>query len=449
LFCYLDAYDPDKRCAYLDFACAGKPALRERVETLLRSHQQADAFLDVPAIEQLARDDQALTFLAPSTDPGSLGRLDHYEVLEVVGRGSTAAVLKGRDTKSQRVVAIKVLNPLLAANRTARRLFIREAQAAAAVRDDHVIAIYAVSDEGLVPYLVMEYIAGVTLAGRIERNGALELKEVLRIGMQMAKGLAAAHAQGLVHRDIKPGNILLENGVQRVKITDFGLAYADKGVIIGTPMFMSPEQARGEPFDHRTDLFSLGSVLYTLCTGQAPFQADNTVAALRRVCEDTPRPIREVNPSIPVWLCDIIAKLHAKDMNERFASAQKVADLLGRHLELLQRPFPAPRAAAPSNPALLSKVEPRARFGSPFPRRYLVIVASLAALLVLLGLLALYLVSRQYRRPADKTGREGSQPSKHVLSRSVTKSRVIPTNGRRRPLAAIFKKGTCHGYRCR
>src|SRR5262249_17384013 len=282
----LDQDDPERRRAYLDFACAGNPALRKRIEALLRSHQEADTFLDVPAIEQLTNYDQGLAFLAPSTEPGFLGRLDHYEVLEVVGRGSTGMVLKGRDTKLQRIVAIKVLKPLLAGRGTARRLFVREAQAAAAIRDDHVIAIYAVSDEGLVPYLVMEFVAGITLADQIQRNGALGLREILRIGMQAARGLAAAHAQGVVHRDIKPGNILLENGGQRVKITDFGLAYAEKGVITGTPMFMSPEQARGDPFDHRSDLFSLGSVLYTLCTGQLPFQADNTVAVLKRVCQD-------------------------------------------------------------------------------------------------------------------------------------------------------------------
>src|SRR5262249_38292333 len=149
----------------------------------------------------------------------------------------------------------------------ARKRFVREAQAAAAVRDDHVVAIHAVEGDGPVPYLVMEYVSGTTLEERVKRAGALELKEVLRIGMQVAKGLAAAHAQGLVHRDVKPGNILLENGVERVKIADFGLARAadeagrpaGAACWAGTPLFMSPEQARGEPTDHRTDLFSLGS----------------------------------------------------------------------------------------------------------------------------------------------------------------------------------------------
>src|SRR5207302_6750815 len=135
--------------------------------------------------------------------------LDHYEVLEVVGRGGAGVVLKARDTKLQRIVAIKALAPRLVASGTARARFVREAQAAAAVRDDHVVAIHAVSDDGPVPYLVMEFISGITLEERLKRSGALELREILRIGMQVAKGLAAAHAQGLVHRDIKPANILL------------------------------------------------------------------------------------------------------------------------------------------------------------------------------------------------------------------------------------------------
>src|SRR5207237_2922283 len=127
--------------------------------------------------------------------------------------------------------------------------------------------------------------------------------------MQTASGLAAAHAQGLVHRDIKPANILLENGVERVKITDFGLARAiadanltQSGVVAGTPQFMSPEQARGDPVDQRADLFSFGSVLYAMCTGRAPFRGSNSMSVLKRVCDEMPTPVRETNPEIPDWL---------------------------------------------------------------------------------------------------------------------------------------------------
>src|SRR5262245_47621411 len=156
----------------------------------------------------------------------------------------------------------------------------------------------------------MEFIDGCSLEALLRRGGPLEVKEVLRIGMQIASGLAAAHQQGLVHRDVKPANILLENGVQRVKLTDFGLARAaddasltQSGYIAGTPLYMAPEQAAGEPVDPRADLFSLGSVLYELCTGRPAFRAPGTGAVIKRVCEDTPRPIREVNPDIPVSVC--------------------------------------------------------------------------------------------------------------------------------------------------
>src|SRR4051812_26152050 len=171
----------------------------------------------------------------------------------------------------------------------------------------------------------MQYVDGQSLQQRLDRGGPLALHEILRIGMQTASGLAAAHAQGLVHRDIKPANILLENGVERVKITDFGLARAvgdnsvtQAGLVAGTPQYMSPEQARGDAVDHRADLFSLGSVMYAMCTGVAPFRAESPLAVLRRVVEESPRPIREVNPDIPDWLVAIVARLHAKAPSDRF-----------------------------------------------------------------------------------------------------------------------------------
>jgi tRNA A-37 threonylcarbamoyl transferase component Bud32 len=387
----LEKVNPADRAAYLDAACAGDAALRERVEALLRSHGDPDSFLDRPALLRraggrtegdrttdlpagaaasagagAAAEDEPLAFLAPGGGPGALGRLDHYEVLEVVGRGGMGVVFKARDTRLQRVVAVKVLAARLAASGTARQRFFREARAAAAVRDEHVVSIHAVSDEGgPTPYLVMEFIAGITLEKRIRERGPLAAKEVLRIGLQAALGLASAHRQGLIHRDVKPANILLENGVERVKLTDFGLARAaddaslsQAGVIAGTPLYMSPEQARGEPLDPRSDLFSLGSVLYTLCTGQPPFAAGGTMAVLRRVCERVARPIRAVNPEVPEWLAAVVDRLLAKDPGARFQTAGELAAVLGRHLARLQQSGQAPaqeaakpEAAPPAAPA--------------------------------------------------------------------------------------------------
>jgi hypothetical protein len=346
-FAALEKAEPAERATYLGEACAGNESLRHRVEAMLAAHPQVGQFLERPiaeaegvaelgAVQNAAAD---LSFLSPSSEPGSLGRLDHYEVLEVVGRGGTGVVLRARDTKLQRVVALKVLAAPLAASGSARQRFAREARAAAAVRDDHVIDIHAVRDDGPLPYLVMEFIDGCTLATLLRKGGPLEVKEVLRIGMQVASGLAAAHRHGLIHRDVKPANILLENGVQRVKLTDFGLARAaddasltQTGFIAGTPLYMAPEQAAGEPIDTRADLFGLGSVLYELCTGRPAFRALTTVAVIRRVCEDTPRPIREVSPDIPEALCRVIERLHAKKPAERLASALEVADELAKVL---------------------------------------------------------------------------------------------------------------------
>ena len=246
------------------------------------------------------------SFLAASDEPGSLGRLGAYEVTELLGHGGFGVVLKAFDPALGRAVAIKVLAPQLATSAAARGRFAREARAAAAVVHENVVAIHAVDSWKNLPYLVMPYIAGQSLQERVDRDGPLDLKAILRIGIQTAQGLASAHAQGLVHRDVKPSNILLENGVERVKLTDFGLARAvddasltQSGVVAGTPQYMSPEQARGEAVDHRSDLFSLGSVLYFMCTGHAPFRASSTPAVLRRVCDEQPRPLREVNLEVP------------------------------------------------------------------------------------------------------------------------------------------------------
>jgi len=294
---------------------------------------------------------QALDLLTASDDPHMLGRIGPYEVSGLIGSGGMGVVFKGFDRSLNRFVAIKVLAPHLATIGSARHRFAREAQAAAAVVHDNVIEIYGVSEDHDPPYIVMPYVGGVSLQKRITESGPLQLAEILRIGMQTAAGLAAAHAQGLVHRDIKPANILLPDGVERVRITDFGLARAAddasltrSGVIAGTPQFMSPEQARGDAIDHRSDLFSLGSLLYAMCTGRAPFRAETSYGVLRRITDTTARPIREINPEIPEWLCSIVTRLHAKTPEYRFQSAEEVSSLLNdclNHVQTPGHPLPA------------------------------------------------------------------------------------------------------------
>lgn len=290
-----------------------------------------------------------LDFLEPSDNPAMIGRLSDYEILELIGRGGMGVVLKGYQRELNRYVAVKVMAPHYASSGAARKRFAREAMAAAAVVHPHVVAIHSVDAKAKLPYLVMPYVAAKSLQARIDADGPLELNEILRIGKQAAEGLAAAHAQGLVHRDVKPANILLADDVGRVLLTDFGLARAvddatmtRSGVIAGTPQYMSPEQAHGQAIDSRADLFSLGSVLYAMCTGHPPFRAETTMGVLRRICEERPRPVCEVNPDVPAWLGRIIERLHAKDPAERFRSAAEVAELLEKCLAHVQQPTAVP-----------------------------------------------------------------------------------------------------------
>jgi WD40 repeat protein len=420
-FAALEKSTAAARASFLDEACAGDETLRRRVERLLAAHAQVGAFLERPVQEaagldalspqhstpQAAQsvdaaaptkrleDGDRLDFLAPSATTGSLGRLAHYEVLGVVGHGGMGIVLRAFDDKLQRIVALKVMAPQLAGSVSARERFVREGRAAAAVSHDNVLAIYAVEDAGPVPFLVMPFIDGPTLQGKLKPGEPLPIAVVVRLGRDIAAGLAAAHACGLVHRDVKPANILLEGSRQRVKISDFGLARGvdDKGLthsgfIVGTPEYMSPEQANGQAVDHRSDLFSLGSVLYVLCAGQPPFQAATTLAVLKRVSEDTPQPLRQINPNVPDWLQAVITKLHAKDPAERFQTAAEVVEAFQGHLTPNQVTDPAtPVVAALGRRARQKRT-----------RRVV-----LAVLLLLgLGLLGAGLVASRIDQPTDE-----------------------------------------------
>ncbi|MCO6456321.1 MAG: protein kinase [Pirellulaceae bacterium] len=346
------------RAEYLAEVCGDDTPLRARLDELLAGYHDVVSVLNRNPAELLGisgRDDlhsprgtstngdseppspekQLLPFLEPSTRLDALGRLGHYEILQVVGTGGFGIVAKAFDEHLHRIVAIKVLTPSLAGASPPRKRFLREARSAALVRHENIVQIYAVEEHPL-PYLVMEYIDGRSVEQLVHDVGPLEPAEVVRLGRQIALGLAAAHDRGLMHRDVKPANILLESGSEsRVKLTDFGVARAvdaasmtQSGPLAGTPMFMAPEQIRGERVDHRADLFSLGSVLYTMCVGHPPFRAPNTFAILKRVAEDTPRPILETVPEVPEGLQAVIARLHRKNPGERFATAHEVANAL-------------------------------------------------------------------------------------------------------------------------
>lgn len=301
-------------------------------------------------------DTMAKQLLQPPSHPEMLGRLGRYEIERLVGSGGMGVVFKAYDSELHRSVAIKMLAPYLSSSRSARERFAREARAAAAIVNDHVVPIHNVETEHATPYLVMQYIAGDSLQARLDRDGPLDVCEILRIGMQVATGLAAAHAQGLFHRDVKPSNIMLDENVARALLTDFGLARTQdeacltrSGFHPGTPHYMSPEQVRGEELDGRSDLFSMGCVLYALCTGHPPYRADSGYAVMRRITDEQPRSIRELNALIPEWLERVVMRLLEKDRELRFQSAEELAQILEQCLAHTQKPTtePLPLAAAP------------------------------------------------------------------------------------------------------
>jgi WD40 repeat protein len=345
-------------------------------------------------------------YLEPAGDPQLLGCIGQYEILERIGNGGMGVVLKGRDPRLGRMVAIKVLAPHLAASGAARQRFGREARAAAAISHENVVTIHAVEDVGGLPLLVMQYVPGSSLREKIDQEGPLDVRRIVRIALQTAAGLAAAHVQGVIHRDIKPGNILLENGIEKVRLTDFGLATASDdvaltqtGCLAGTPQYMSPEQIQGGTADARSDLFSLGSVMYEMCTGRPAFRGSNPYAVLNRVCQEMPRPIREINPDVPEWLAEIVQRLLAKNPAERFQSAAEVVDVLRQGLVQLQQPArlapvptsavgPPPAAAQTTAAKLLAKPPPElpAELRGPAVGLQLAAIAQLIVGLAMFGL---------------------------------------------------------------
>ena len=284
-------------------------------------------------------DDFVLNICEKSDLPGSLGRLGQYEILNRIGRGGMGVVYHGLDTKLDRDVAIKLLKPRVAADISFVERFTREAQAAAAIVHHNVVTVHAIDEADGIPYIVMEYVAGESLQARIRRAGPLPLHLVATLGAQIADGLAAAHVRRVTHRDIKPANILLHEGTNEVRLGDFGLARAEgsdrltkTGVVLGTPRYMAPEQARGDTVDHRSDLFSLGSVLYSMCVGRAPVSGKRQADVLSAVAQARMNPIEAIDPTLPDWLTAVIRKLHALAPNDRFQSAEHVASVLRRPL---------------------------------------------------------------------------------------------------------------------
>ena len=338
-------------------ACARKLAVKEELVGKKVRCPGCGNVISVPSPPGEARHDPRLTdFLAPAQAEDELGRLGGFRILKILGHGGMGVVFQGEDPKLGRPVAIKVMLPRLAASKSAQERFLREGRTAAALEHDHVVRILQVGEDRGAPFIVMPFLKGEPLDGRL-RDEPLPLSEVLRIGREIAEALAAAHERGLIHRDIKPANVWLEATRQRVKILDFGLArvavddahLTRTGAILGTPAYMAPEQGRGERVDARGDLLSLGVVLYRMCTGTTPFKGHDTFSTLLAVATHHPPAPAEVNPEVPPGLSHLVMALLAKDPNARPASAQTVAHLLAE-LEQASATVPADGISA-SKPA--------------------------------------------------------------------------------------------------
>jgi len=320
--------------------------------------------------------------------PRKIGR---YEILEELGHGAMGTVYRAKDPAMDRVVAVKTIISLALNSEQGgdfRERFYREARAAGALAHPGIVPVFDVGEHEGLPFLVMEFISGKTLADTIKKGERLTLDRVCEIGQKIAEALGYAHQRGVVHRDIKPANILLTSkeahGIERPKITDFGVAKLAvghttlTGHILGTPAFMPPEQFTGAPIDGRADIFSLGVVLYWMATGEQPFPGESMTAVSYKVVHTEPVPPRKLNPSIPLKLESIILKCLAKNPDERYQTGEDLARDLGE-LRTVSTSFglksAAPEVAASgSDPnATFIETPPVARTGpaaaTPAPER--------------------------------------------------------------------------------
>ncbi len=324
-----------------------KQPVEATVEFLASQHESLPSASEETAAAEPVANSEMPQF-APPTQPGEIGRLGKYRIQKELGRGGMGAVYLAFDERLQRQIAFKVMLPKFAANANAKDRFLREARAAARISSDHVVNIHEADEIDGTPYIALQLLQGYPLDEYLKKKGSPSLAQIIRIGKEMAIGLAAAHKLGLVHRDIKPGNVWLEAPNGRVKILDFGLAkpvegaesaeLTAMGAIVGTPAYMAPEQGRGEMLDGRADLFSLGCVLYRLCTGKPPFARPTLMSILIAIATEEPTPVRELNPNVPEPLAELIHRLLAKNAADRPANAQAVVKEFDGIIEPMKKP---------------------------------------------------------------------------------------------------------------
>jgi serine/threonine protein kinase len=339
----------------LERELTNSPSLRARLELLSGGDQFPSGSVPIPELHHSQRlsiamqaVDRHLTDSRLSTDsnptihslpklgsetpPSSVNiDINGITVLREIGRGGMGVIYEGIDQVLGRRVAIKLISPMRAANPDARERMIREAQATAALHHENIVSIHSVQMVDGIPALIQQYIDGYSLQELIDKGEQISIETCLEIARQIARGLAAAHSAGIIHRDLKPGNILIERESKTVRIADFGMAkriaelkHSSQDFVSGTPAFMSPEQTLGRPLDARSDLFSLGSILFYIVTGQTPFQADDPFSIIDRVRNHNVPSTQSLRSETPRWFSDLIARLLSKDPNERYTSATEL-----------------------------------------------------------------------------------------------------------------------------
>jgi serine/threonine-protein kinase len=265
--------------------------------------------------------------------------LGHYDIIAELGRGGMGVVYKGYETSLNRYVAIKVLAESLAHDESVKERFLREARSMAALNDPHIISIYFIGDDAGQTYFVMEFVDGESLGSLLKREGKLKPEQAAKIVYQTAQGLATAHDKGVIHRDIKPGNLMLTSK-GAVKIADFGIALSTQdfskkltstGEFVGTPGYLSPEVCQGKPVDQRSDIFSLGIVLFECLAGRMPFTDESPLGLMLEVVKAEIPDVRTLNAEVDPELERILAKMVAKDPAERYLSCQDLVADLARH----------------------------------------------------------------------------------------------------------------------
>lgn len=329
------ALAPSERRTYLDRACDRDPSLRQAVESLLKSHEET-GFIDEPAYQAAAE----MLLNGAEFRPGQI--VAHFKILSLLGEGGMGRVYLAQDMKLHRKVALKFLPPQPAQDQDRIRRFMQEAKSAAGLHHPNIAQIFEIGNYESAHYIAMEYVEGETLRQLFSQR-KLEIKKAVEFAAQVASGLATAHKEGTIHRDIKPENLIVTTSGQ-IKILDFGLAKlvgkelgsagtnefttaymqgdaTTPGVIIGTVSYMSPEQARAEKLDQRTDIFSLGVVLYEMITGERPFSGKSAIDTLHAITNQDPALLTHLNPQLPPELTDILSKALAKETSERYQHA--------------------------------------------------------------------------------------------------------------------------------